>query len=202
MMKNEDEIRDRIIETALPDVPFDGWTWDGIKQAAAKAGYGEDMAPAVFPAGLKDAVAHFADLADRWMMEQLASVNPENMRVRDRVSYCVLTRFDVLRPHKEAVRRALSYWSVPGGRSMKAGKTVWRTADRIWDWAGDTATDYNRYTKRGLLSGILATTMLVWLDDDSEGEQKTRDFLDRRIENVMQFGRILGKIKKTKPQSK
>lgn len=202
MMKNEDEIRDRIIETALPDVPFDGWTWDGIKQAAAKAGYGEDMALAVFPAGLKDAVAHFADLADRWMMEQLASVNPENMRVRDRVSYCVLTRFDVLRPHKEAVRRALSYWSVPGGRSMKAGKTVWRTADRIWDWAGDTATDYNRYTKRGLLSGILATTMLVWLDDDSEGEQKTRDFLDRRIENVMQFGRILGKIKKTKPQSK
>lgn len=201
MIKNEDQIRDKIIETVLPDVPFDGWTWDGIKQAAVKAGYEADMASAVFPAGLKDAVAHFADLADRWMLTALEGVNPENMRVRDRVSYCVLTRFDALRPHKEAVRRALSYWSLPGGRSMKAGKTVWRTADRIWDWAGDTATDYNRYTKRGLLSGILATTMLVWLDDDSENEQKTRDFLDRRIENVMQFGRILGKIKKMKPRS-
>lgn len=202
MMKNEDQIRDTIIETVLPDVPFDGWNWDGIKQAAEKAGYDQDMASAVFPAGLKDAVAHFADLADRRMIEKLAGVNPENMRVRDRISYCVLTRLDVLRPHKEAVRRALSYWSLPGGRSMKAGKTVWRTADRIWDWAGDTATDYNRYTKRTLLSAILSTTMLVWLDDDSENEQKTKDFLDRRIENVMQLGRILGKMKKMKPHSK
>lgn len=196
MMKNEDEIRDNIIETVLPDIAFDGWTWRGIEGAAAQAGYDKDMAYAVFPGGLPDAVAHFSDVADRWMLSALEGVNPDNMRIRDRVSYCVLTRFDKLRPHKEAVRMALSYWAVPSSGSFKAGKVVWRTADRIWDWAGDTATDYNRYTKRGLLSGILTTTMLVWLNDDSENEQTTKNFLERRIENVMQLGRFLGKIKR------
>ena len=57
----------------------------------------------------------------------------------------------------------------------------------MWRLAGDTATDYNHYTKRALLAGIYGATLAVFVDDESEGKADTATFLDRRIENVMQF---------------
>lgn len=196
MTDDPDIIRDHIIEAILPDIAFDGWTWKTVETAAKKAGYGEDMAQAVFPGRLNAAVSHFSDWADRQMITALKDTDPESMRVRDKIKLAVMTRLDVLKPHKEAVRLALSYWAIPP-RGLKAGKTLWCTADRIWDWAGDTATDYNRYSKRALLSGVLGTTTFTWLNDDSDDFIVTQEFLDRRIENVMQLGRFLGKIKRT-----
>jgi ubiquinone biosynthesis protein COQ9 len=57
----------------------------------------------------------------------------------------------------------------------------------MWRLAGDTATDYNHYTKRLTLSGVYTTTLLAWLDDDSEGFAETGAFLDRRLADVMKF---------------
>lgn len=79
--------------------------------------------------------------------------------------------------------------------TARGGKIAWRTADRIWDWAGDNATDYNHYTKRALLCGVLVSTTLAWLDDDSTGMQETEAFLKRRIDNAMSIGKIAGKAK-------
>ena len=163
-------------------------------KSAAAAGYSRSQVRQAFPGKLDDVLDYFAIWTDSKMMEKLDKIDPEVLRVRDRIRTAVLARFDSLEPYREAERQALSYWSMPL-RHIRAAKIVWRTADTIWDWAGDTAKDYNRYTKRGLLSGILSTTLLVWLDDDSQGRSITRSFLDRRIENVMQFGQIVGKIK-------
>jgi ubiquinone biosynthesis protein COQ9 len=57
----------------------------------------------------------------------------------------------------------------------------------MWRLAGDTATDYNHYTKRTLLASIYAATIAVFLQDDSEGHADTRAFLGRRIEDIMKF---------------
>lgn len=190
--------RDKILEIMLPDVPFHGWRWAGVVAAAEQAGLKADMAAAVFPGGLPDVVAHFSDWADRAMMRGLATVDPAGLRVRERVQRAVEFRLEALQPHREAVRAALAYWALPV-RGVRAGGVVWRTADRIWQWAGDTATDYNRYTKRGLLCGVIGSTTLAWLGDDSGDMNATRDFLARRIENVMQMGRVLGRIKSQAP---
>jgi ubiquinone biosynthesis protein COQ9 len=63
----------------------------------------------------------------------------------------------------------------------------WRSADLMWRLAGDTATDFNHYTKRLTLSALYAATLLAWLDDRSEGWADTSAFLDRRIAGVMRF---------------
>ncbi len=195
-MRNLDDIRDDIIETLLPDIVFDGLNWAAVTNAAAKAGFDKGMAEAVFPDRLRGAIAHFSDWADRQMMERLQDIDPGSLRVRDRIRAAVLARMEVLSPHREAVRLVISYWTLPP-RGAKAGGVLWRTADRIWTWAGDTATDYNKYTKRGLLCGVIASTTLAWLSSsDDPGLRRTAAFLDRRIENVMQLGRILGKMKK------
>lgn len=193
MTKKITGIRDAILLAMLPGVAFDGWSWEGARQAADQAGYGADMADAVFPGGLKGILCHFSDYADRQMMLALSPVDPLALRVRERVRQAVEARFEALMPHKEAVRMAAAYWIGPL-RKWESVRLVWRTADHIWDWAGDTATDYNRYTKRGLLSGILAGATLVWMNDKNPGLTGVMAFVDRRIENVMQFEKIKGKI--------
>ena len=190
------QIRDSILHAALPHVAFDGWTWEMIERAAEEAGYKPSMAKAVFPDRMKDVLDAFADLADREMLKALENTNPEDLRIRDRVRSALIARYEWLKPHKEALRQSVQFWMVPT-RKPRGAKIVWRTADRIWEWAGDTATDYNHYTKRGLLSGIIVSTTLFWLNDSSEHMDNTKSFLDRRIENVMQFGKIIGRIKKS-----
>lgn len=191
-----DPIRDSILEHALPHIAFDGWTWDVALAAAESAGYDKAMARAVFPGALPDFVGHLSFWADQSMLAALRGTDPGALRVRDRIRLCVLTRLDILAPHKEAVRRAMTYWSVPT-RSLMAARLLWRSADAMWIWAGDTATDYNHYTKRSLLSGVISTTTLAWLNDDSGENPTIEEFVDRRIENVMQFGKLVGRIKKS-----
>lgn len=188
------DIQDQIILTALEDVPFDGWTWDGIRIAAEKSGHKPEMADAVFPEKLTDALAHFSDWADRQMIEALKDYHPDDMRVRDRVAKAVELRLRALLPYKDCVQASAGYWASPL-RKIDGGKIVWRTADHIWDWAGDTATDYNRYTKRVLLSGVITSTTLYWFNDESEDMADTCAFLERRINDVMKIGKVTGKIK-------
>ena len=133
-------------------------------------------------------------LADRWMLARLKDIDPESLRVRDRVRVAVLARFRALYQYREATRQSNTFWIVPT-RARRAGKITWRTADRIWDWAGDTATDYNHYTKRALLCGVLVSTALAWVNDDSLGMAETESFLDRRIDGVMTIGKAVGKAK-------
>jgi ubiquinone biosynthesis protein COQ9 len=190
-MKNTTQIRDEILDRLIPHVPFDGWTRAAADLAAQEAGYEASMVDAAFPQGMDDVVSHFADLADRAMLEALGEA--ADMRVRDKITRAVQKRLEWLEQQKEAERAAVAYWMRPI-RKYKGAKIVWRTADRIWVWAGDTATDYNRYTKRILLSGVLTSTTLYWLGGKSMAE--TFAFLDRRIDNVLELGSIIGRVKK------
>ena len=193
--QNVQNIQDKILLRALDDVAFDGWSLEVVENAAAQDGFEADVVRAVFPAGLGDVLAHLSSYADRMMLEKLAVLDKDGLRIRDYIHVAIMTRFEVLEPYKEALRLSLPYWARPFSQ-LRGGKIIWRSADAIWNWAGDTSDDYNYYTKRTLLSGILISATSVWLDDREPSLQKTRKFVDKRIENVMQFGKIIGRIKK------
>ncbi len=187
-------LKDRIALKALEDAPFDGWTLPTLRNASQTLGRDPQMADALFPAGSIDATRHLADLFDRRLMAKLAKVDTAALRIRDRIALAVMTRIELMTPHKAGLRVALASWANPL-QLPRAAKTLWASADHIWAWAGDTATDYNRYTKRALLSGVMASTMLFWLQDYSPKAAATAEFLQRRIETVLNIGRILGKRK-------
>lgn len=195
MIDRNSPIKDAILESALPNIPFDGWTMETLECAAQDAGYDAAMVMSVFPSGVKDAVRYFASYADYHMLEALRNIVPGDMKVRDRITIAVRARLEFLTRYKEAERLAVAFWMRPL-RKFEGAKIVWNTADEIWRWAGDTATDYNRYTKRALLSGVLTATTLYWLNDASKGHEDSWTFLNRRIENVLAIGRIAGKRKK------
>lgn len=194
MTKANDPIKRAIIESALPSVPFDGWTTRTLEEAALAAGYSKDMVRSVFPRGVQDALSFLSRWADERMLERLGSMQKSQMRVRDKVTAAVRARLEILGPHKEAERLAIAFWLRPM-RKWEGVRLVWKTADVIWDWAGDTATDYNRYTKRGLLAGVLSATTLFWLNDTSAGHKDSWEFLDRRINDVLSIGKIVGRLK-------
>jgi len=195
MNKKVAHLRDQILEAMLPNVPLTGWTMETARDACKSIKVDEGQIPVLFPDGLMDIVAHFSDYCDQLMLRELEHIDSHDMRIRDRIQTATETRFQILAPHRDAVRLALAYWSVPP-RTLRASQIIWRTADRIWDWAGDTSSDYNRYTKRGLLSGILTATTLVWIKDFSSDMAVTRTFLSHRIEHALQFGQMLGKFKR------
>lgn len=187
------DLRDRILEAALPHIPFDGWTLHAMRQGTRDAGLTESDALRAYPYGAADMIAHFSDWSDRRMVAEMARRDAASMKVRERIATAVRVRLEQLAPHKEAVRRAMTIMALPTN-APAALRSLYHTVDAIWVAAGDTATDWNYYTKRGLLAGVLSTTVLCWLDDKSEGNAETWAFLDRRIEDVMSLPKLTERV--------
>ncbi len=190
-----DKMREKLLLATLPHVPFDGWSSTAIRAGAEDAGLSPAEALNAFPAGPAEALALFSDWADRQMLARLEKTDLDTLKVREKVAAGVRLRLEVLEPHKEAVRRGLAFLSLPpnAGQGLKG---LHRTVDAIWTMAGDRATDYNYYTKRLLLAGVLSSTTLFWLNDRSEGHEATWAFLERRIDEVLKIGGRLGKTMK------
>ena len=189
------EDRDRLLEALLPHVPFDGWGEAGLRQAAADLGLDPAAAADALPNAAAQ-VAAFAAWADRQMLARLEAPEAADalarMKVRERVSFALKSRFELLAPHKEAVRLALRHYAFP--TNAAAGLTaLHRTSDAVWNAIGDASTDYNWYSKRFLLSGVISATTLYWLEDRSEDHARTWAFLDRQLLQVVKIGGRLGK---------
>ena len=186
--------RDKILEATLAHVAFDGWTQAALKAGVKDAGFRREMALRAFPGGVPELVEHFADWADRRMLAALEKRNLAPMKVRERVAAAVRARLGALSPYREAVRRLLAYLALPGHAGL-AAKLTWRTANAVWYAAGDTATDFNYYTKRALLVPVYTTTVLYWLSDDSDGFAETWGYLDRRIADVMRIPKLTAGVR-------
>jgi ubiquinone biosynthesis protein COQ9 len=190
----ESDKRRVLIEAVLPDVPFDGWSQAAIEAAARRAGLAASDAAALFPGGVRDVVAGFSHWADDRMLAALDDKTLAAMKVRDRVGTAVRARTALLEPHREAVRRALIVLALP--QNVPLGmKLLYDTVNAIWYAAGDTASDFNFYTKRGLLAGVYAATMLYWLDDRSPASADTAAFFERRLAEVMQLPKLGAKLR-------
>jgi ubiquinone biosynthesis protein COQ9 len=181
-----DEIADALIPLVAQSAAFDGWGDKAILSAAQVAGVDSDLAKAAFPGG---AVA----LIDRWFAwideEMARRLPPEalaEMKIRMRITRLVETRLEIVLPNKESLRRALTILAMPQNLA-RGTKLGWRAADAMWRLAGDTATDFNHYSKRGLLSGVYASSLAVFMGDDAPDMAATKAFLARRIDNVMQI---------------
>ncbi len=189
-----DEIRQGILEATLAHVPFDGWSLAALAAGTRDAGFEPVMSERTFPGGTLQMIEAFSDWADRVMLERLESCELDAMKVRQRVAAGVRFRLHVLTPHREAARRALSTLSLPTSGTLGL-RLLYRTVDAVWYAAGDSATDYNFYTKRALLAGVYGATSLYWLNDQSEDQADSWEFLDRRLSDVMQVPRVIGRLK-------
>ena len=193
-IKNDAALKSAVIEAALPHIAFDGFTDKLMDRAAKEAGVSKDDLRRLFPSGALGLLETYSDSVDAEMEKRLAKAKLPSMPVRKRIATAVKTRLAILRPHKEAVRRGVAHLSLPPNVPLGA-KLVYRTVDAMWRAAGDVSTDFNFYTKRGILAGVYSATLMRWLTDDGKDEKATDEFLAARIENVMQFEKLKAQAK-------
>lgn len=186
--------RARILEAFPAHAARLGWTDAALKAACEEVQLSEGEAALACPNGATDLFDAFADRADQAMLDALADLDLPSMRIRDKVKAAVQLRLEAQFPYKEAARAMTRALTRPD-RAPEAGRILWRTADRIWRALGDTSTDENFYTKRAILSGVLASTYARWFTDNTAGHGETWTFLDARIENVMQFEKLKARLK-------
>jgi ubiquinone biosynthesis protein COQ9 len=185
--------RDELLEAALAHVPFDGWSRRSLFAAARDLGIEPGLARRLFPRGGDDLLAHLERWADRKMAAAVDVEELRKLRIRERIARLVRLRLEVLAPHREAMRRATAARLLPSN-GLAATAALWRTVDLMWSLAGDRADDVSYYTKRSLLAAVWSSTFLYWLDDRSEDLEATWAFLERRIDNVMEIGRLRSRI--------
>jgi ubiquinone biosynthesis protein COQ9 len=197
--KSDEALKEAVLKLALKDAAFDGFT-DGVLAKAGKAeGLDKAAMSRLFPDGPLSLIEFYSTSLDRAMEAKLAELDLSKRKIRDRIKTAILTRLELLAPNKEAARRVAAMLSLPMHAGL-AAKLMYRTVDGMWRAAGDTSTDFNFYTKRGILAGVYGSVLVRWFNDTSADESETRAFLDARIENVMQFEKFKAKTREALSQ--
>lgn len=194
---SDDMTLDQIVQHIAAKLPyhaaFDGWNENSLFASADELGIDRDVAKLAYetsdiggdnlPMKLGLSWIHYVDAQMQIMLppEKLSA-----MKIRERITALLIARLEIAAPHREAQRRIMALMTLPSNVAIGI-KTGWNSADLMWRMAGDTATDYNHYTKRAILSSIYTAILLYFINDESEDFADTRRFVDRRIDNVMQF---------------
>jgi ubiquinone biosynthesis protein COQ9 len=193
-------LNEQLLDAILIHVAFDGWSEDAFRAAYADLGIDRETARAACPRGALDLAIAYHKRGDAMMLARLASEDLGALRFRDRIAAMVRFRLEAV-DDKEAVRRGTTLFSLPH-LAPEGARLIWGTCDAIWEALGDSSDDVNWYTKRATLAGVYSATVLYWLGDDSPGNAATWEFLDRRIDNVMQIEEVKAKVRNSPVLSK
>ncbi|WP_428514657.1 COQ9 family protein [Roseovarius sp.] len=196
MTEQASDTKARLLESIKPHVPFDGWSEASLRAAAEDAGISHGLVKAACPRGAVDLALAFHEEGDAAMLARMEQEDLSRMRYSERVAAAVRYRLEAV-DDKELVRRGVTLFALPH-HALDGARAIWGTCDRIWEVLGDTSDDVNWYTKRATLSGVYSSTVLYWLGDESEGHARTWDFLDRRIEDVMQIEKVKAKARENR----
>jgi ubiquinone biosynthesis protein COQ9 len=181
-----EQLRRRVALAVGENAVFDGWTRQAVDSAADQLGIDPVQARLAMPKTAAAMIDVYIQEVDRGLEAYFTPERLARLKIREKIRALVWRRLEIMEPAREAVRRALATLAMPQNLPL-AVRISWRTADVMWRIAGDTSTDFNHYTKRMTLGAVYGSTLLVWLDDASEGWTDTSAFLDRRIDDVMRF---------------
>lgn len=178
-----DAMEQRVLDRALERVAVMGWNRRMVRAACAAEGLSLGDEELLLPNGARDLAALLWRRHDARAMAALSDIDPTTLKIRERIARAVAARLDAAEADREATRRLSGFLHLPMNAHLGAGLT-WATADMLWRWAGDTASDWNHYTKRLILSGIIGPATTLRLFDGPEAAQA---YVSARIDNVMTF---------------
>ncbi|MFL5296958.1 MAG: COQ9 family protein [Phenylobacterium sp.] len=177
------EAEQRVLDAALILALSQGWTDRMAVAAGAACGLSAGETGLLLPRGPEDLAALLSRRHDARALAALAAVDAGALKIRERIARAVAARLEAAMADEAAVRRWTGFLALPHNLAL-GGRLAWESADALWRWAGDTATDENHYSKRVLLAGILTGALAVRLASGAEAAQA---FTDRRIADVMAF---------------
>ena len=184
-----EQLRRRLALAVGENAVFDGWSRQAVDSAATQLGVDPIQARLAMPKSQSGMIDVYIQEVDRALEAWFTPERLAQLKIREKIRALIWRRLEIMGPAREAVRRGLAILAMPQNLPL-ALRISWRTADQMWRIAGDTSTDFNHYTKRMTLGAVYGSTLLVWLDDQSEAWSETAAFLDRRIDDVMTIERL------------
>lgn len=178
-----DAAEQQLLDAALPLVAAHGWTARMVKLAGRALGFSDGETQLLVPHGPADLAALLTRRFDQATLDALAEVDPATLKIRERIRRACEAHLDAAAADEAALRRLMGFFALPQNLHL-GSRLLWESADHLWRWAGDTATDENHYSKRAILAGILSGGLAIRL---SGGRQAALEFVDRRIDNVMAY---------------
>ena len=178
-----DRMEQTVLDAALGLAPRLGWNGRMVRAACAACGLSLGDEELLLPNGARDLAALLSRRHDDRALAVLAGVDAKSLKMRERIGRAVSARMEAGAADLEATRRCAAFLALPPNADLGL-KLAWESADQLWRWAGDTATDWNHYSKRAILSGILIPALTMrWFD----GREAAETFVAARIGNVMSF---------------
>ncbi len=184
----------KLLDIFLKNASFNGWNNQTLEKSAQQCGFNKGYLSLLFPNQIKDLTSFFYNKKN----DELISLYKEKSnlitaKTTERIIYLIELKFSLYNPIREAIRSLFSYNILPQNL-FSAQKALWNICDLIWFLANDKSTDFNYYTKRGLLAYVYSTTMLFWLDDTSPNFEQTKLFIRKQINKVLKVGKTKSEI--------
>ena len=178
-----DRMEQAVLDAAIQRAPVLGWNGRLVRAACEANGLSRGDEELLLPNGARDLAALFSRRHDARALEALAETPAATLKMRERIARAVSARMEAGAADLEATKRCAGFLALPTNADLGVS-LAWESADQLWRWAGDTATDWNHYSKRAILSGILIPALtLRWFD----GREAAERFVAARIDNVMAF---------------
>ena len=200
-MKNENlddcQLRMDLIRAMLTHVPFDGWTWEAMEQGAVDINFEKTKTPSfrikifkdLFKNGPIDFIDIFSEVIDLEVKEKYDLIELKPERVPEKIKKIIMLRLNLCQKHKESIRSSVSITAIPVNARASL-KILYRTCNSIWRIAGDKSTDFSFYTRRISLAAIYTSTLLFWLNDNSNNNVETEFFLERRLKDISKISNL------------
>lgn len=190
------ELKQRLLNKMLDAAGKEGWSNHTLESAAKQLGMDAKFAYVGFPQGATDAMVFYMRQLDKEMLDIYNQSSVSQKRVRDKAIFLIATRLKLLEKHKEAVKSILQFTLVPS-HAIVSAESLATTCDRMWKAIGDTATDFNFYSKRFLLASVYSSALLYWIRDESSNHKETQRFLENRIDELFNVMRTKSKMTKS-----
>ncbi len=191
------QIRIDLIKAMLTHVPFDGWTWEAMEQGAIDLGFEKKKTSSsrikifkeLFKNGSIDFIDIFSEIIDLEVQENYNLIELKPERVPEKIKKIIMIRLNLCQNYKEAVRSSISITAIPVNTKISLN-ILYRTCNSIWRIAGDKSTDFSFYTRRISLAAVYTSTLLFWLNDNSNNNIETEFFLDRRLKDISKISSL------------
>lgn len=173
----------KVLDAAIRKAGRLGWSAQMVRAACEECGLSLGDQELLLPNGPRDLAVLLSRRHDADAMKALEATPANTLKIRERIAAGVSARLEAAAADQEASKKFAGFVALPFNADLGIS-LAWESADRIWRWAGDTATDQNHYSKRMILGGILVPALTIRL---FEGKEAADRFTAKRIENVMQF---------------
>ncbi len=208
MTINSRQNKQKILQNFLKLCETEGVSDVVLSLAVKESGIDQKYTNIIFENSIISLIEFHIEEINREIEKRLQNeINFHEKKIRQKIQFCLYNLFEIQKNNRLALVQIRNFYFDPknfastdlGPRPMLlALKNAGKISDAIWTAIGDQSTDFNYYTKRLTLAKIIIQSFNIFLKDESDDLQNTKNFIDEKIDGVMKFEKFKAKIRNYK----